>query len=158
MATDIFARIGDIKGESLDARHKDEIEVQSFSWGVMNSGAAGGSGGATAGKPTFQDLALVHRIDKASPALFRACATGQRFKDAAITHRKAGGAQAEYLVIRLNDVLVTSVAHGGDGQSNTETISVAFGKVDFEYRLQKPDGTLGTASSFKYDVKAGKVL
>ena len=28
MATDIFAKIGDIKGESRDAKHKDEIEVQ----------------------------------------------------------------------------------------------------------------------------------
>lgn len=158
MATDIFARIGDIKGESLDARHKDEIEIQSFSWGVMNNGAIGGTGGTSSGKPTFQDLALVHRIDKASPALFRACATGQRFKDAAITHRKAGGAQAEYLVIKLNDVLVTSVAHSGDGQSNTETISVGFGKVDFEYRTQKPDGSPGAASSFKYDLKTGKVF
>jgi type VI secretion system secreted protein Hcp len=38
MATDIFAKIGDIKGESTDAKHKDEIEVLSFSWGVANSG------------------------------------------------------------------------------------------------------------------------
>ena len=44
MASDIFAKIGDIKGESLDSKHKDEIEVLSFSWGVTNTGspAAGG--------------------------------------------------------------------------------------------------------------------
>ena len=36
MASDIFAKIGDIKGESADAKHKDEIEVLSFSWGVTN--------------------------------------------------------------------------------------------------------------------------
>ena len=40
MATDIFAKIGDIKGESLDAKHKDEIEVLSFSWGVTNTAAS----------------------------------------------------------------------------------------------------------------------
>ena len=34
MASDIFAKIGDIKGESLDDKHKDEIEVLSWSWGV----------------------------------------------------------------------------------------------------------------------------
>ena len=37
MPSDIFAKIGDIKGESLDAKHKDEIEVLSFSWGVTNT-------------------------------------------------------------------------------------------------------------------------
>jgi len=36
MASDIFAKIGDIKGESLDSKHKDEIEVLSFSWGLTN--------------------------------------------------------------------------------------------------------------------------
>ena len=47
MASDIFAKIGDIKGESLDSKHKDEIEVLSFSWGVTNTGAiaTGGGGG-----------------------------------------------------------------------------------------------------------------
>ncbi|KAF5407941.1 MAG: hypothetical protein Udaeo2_19210 [Candidatus Udaeobacter sp.] len=34
MASDIFAKLGDIKGESIDDKHKDEIEVLSFSWGV----------------------------------------------------------------------------------------------------------------------------
>ena len=39
MASDIFAKIGDIKGESLDDKHKDEIELLSWSWGVTNAGA-----------------------------------------------------------------------------------------------------------------------
>ena len=38
MAVSIFARIGTIKGESHDAKHKDEIEVLSWSWGVSKSG------------------------------------------------------------------------------------------------------------------------
>jgi type VI secretion system secreted protein Hcp len=45
MASDIFAKIGDIKGESLDSKHKDEIEVLSFSWGVTNSASIGSGGG-----------------------------------------------------------------------------------------------------------------
>ena len=32
MASDIFAKIGDIKGESLDSKHKGEVEVLSWSW------------------------------------------------------------------------------------------------------------------------------
>jgi type VI secretion system secreted protein Hcp len=76
MATDIFAKIGDIKGESVGAKHKDEIEVLSFSWGVANSGSTPSGGGGGAGKAAFQDLSFVHDIDKATPALFKACATG----------------------------------------------------------------------------------
>jgi type VI protein secretion system component Hcp len=45
MAADIFAKIGDIKGESLDSRHRDEIEVLSWSWGVSQSGSIAHGGG-----------------------------------------------------------------------------------------------------------------
>ena len=100
MATDIFARLGDIKGESLDAKHKDEIEVLSYSWGVTNAGSPSPGGGGGAGKPTFQDLAIVHNVDKASPKLLEACATGAHLKDATITHRKSGKGQQEFLIAR----------------------------------------------------------
>ena len=113
MASDIFAKIGDIKGESVDAKHKDEIEVLSFSWGVTNAANIGGGGGGGAGKATFQDLSIVHKIDKASPKLLKACATGTHLKEATITHRKAGKGQQEYLIVKMNDVIITGVAHGG---------------------------------------------
>ncbi len=158
MASDIFAKIGDIKGESLDDKHKDEIEVLSFSWGVANPGSAVTGSGAGAGKASFQDLSIVHRIDKASPLLMQACATGTHFKDATITHRKAGKGQQEYLIVTMNDVLVTSVTHSGtSGEPSSESVSLVFAKVDLEYRPQKPDGSLDAGVHFKYDLKASKI-
>jgi type VI secretion system secreted protein Hcp len=157
MASDIFAKIGDIKGESLDAKHKDEIEVLSFSWGVTNSGTMATGSGAGTGKATFQDLLIVHNIDKASPDLLRACATGAHLKDATITHRKAGKGQLEFLTVKMNDVIITGVTHGGaTGQPYSETVSLAFAKVDLEYKPQKPDGSLDAGVHFKYDLKANK--
>jgi type VI secretion system secreted protein Hcp len=158
MATDIFAKIGDIKGESADAKHKDEIEVLSFSWGVTNTGATGTGGGGGAGKATFQDLSIVHHIDKASPKLLEACATGTHLKDATITHRKAGKGQQEFLIVKMNDVMITGVIHSGTTtEPASETVSLAFAKVDFEYRPQKADGSLDAGIHFKYDLKANKV-
>jgi type VI secretion system secreted protein Hcp len=157
MGSDIFAKIGDIKGESLDAKHKDEIEILSFSWGVTNSGSTATGSGAETGKATFQDLIVVHNIDKASPDLLRACATGAHLKDATITHRKAGKGQQEFLVVKMNDVIITGVTHGGaTGQPYSETVSLAFAKVDLEYKPQKPDGSLDAGIHFKYDLKANK--
>ena len=157
MASDIFAKLGDIKGESLDSKHKDEIEVLSYSWGVSNAGSmAHGSGGGE-GKATFHDLAFVHKIDKASPILMQACATGAHLKEATITHRKAGKEQHEYLIVKMNDVIVTGVTHGGIGDGgHTENVSLAFAKVAVEYKPQKPDGSLDAGVIFKYDIKAQK--
>jgi type VI secretion system secreted protein Hcp len=156
MASDIFAKIGDIKGESLDDKHKDEIEVLSYSWGIINAGSIS-AGGVGAGKATFQDLSIVHHIDKASPLLLKACATGTHIKDATITHRKAGKGQHEYLIVKLNDVIITGVTHGGaSGQPYSESVTMAFAKVDLEYKPQKADGSLDAGIHFKYDLKANK--
>ena len=157
MASDIFAKIGDIKGESVDAKHKDEIEVLSLSWGVTNSGTIKTGGGGGASKASFQDLAFLHSIDKASPSLLRACATGAHIKEATITHRKAGKGQQEYLIIKMNDVIVTSVALSDTSSgASSENVSLAFAKVDLEYRPQNPNGSLDAGIHFKYDIKANK--
>jgi type VI secretion system secreted protein Hcp len=157
MASDIFAKIGDIKGESTDSKHKDEIEVHSFSWGVTNTASISAGSGAASGKATFQDLTIVHAIDKASPALLSACATGKHLKEAIITHRKAGKQQQEYLIVKMNDVIVTGVSHGGTaGQQYAESVSLAFAKVELEYKPQKADGSLDAGVHFKYDIKANK--
>ena len=92
----------------------------------------------------------MHGIDKATPELLKACATGLHIKDATITHRKAGKGQQEYLIIKLNDVTITAVSHAGsEDQPYAESVSLKFAKVDLEYKPQRPDGrsTQGCTSS-----------
>ena len=158
MASDIFAKIGDIKGESLDSKHKDEVEVLSWSWGVSQSGSIGGGGGGGAGKASFNDFAFTHHVDKASPILMKACATGQHIKDATITVRKAGKGQQEFLIIKMSDILITSVnpSVSGDAKFTAENVALQFAKVDLEYRPQKQDGSLDVGLHFKYDIKGNK--
>ena len=157
MASDIFAKIGDIKGESLDDKHKDEIEVLSWSWGVSNAGEMRGGSGGGEGKASLHDLSFTHNMDKASPVLLQACATGVHLKEATITHRKAGKGQQEFLIVKMSDVIITGVAHGdtSDG-GHAENVTLTFAKVDFQYKPQKPDGTLEAGIHFKYDIKGNK--
>ena len=158
MASDIFAKIGTIKGESTDVKHKGEIEVQSWSWGVTQ-GATVAHGGGAAGKASFHDFNFTHRIDKASPLLMKACATGAHLPEATITVRKAGTSPHEYLIIKMSDVIVTSVAMSvvGEEPTTAENVSLQAGKIDLEYRAQKADGSLEPGLHFKYDIKARKV-
>jgi type VI secretion system secreted protein Hcp len=159
MAMSIFARIGTIKGESRDARHTDEIDVLAWSWGVSHPAAAAGpgaGGGAGAGKASFRDLVFTHAVDRASPLLMRACATGERISDATITVRGAGDRPQDHLVVTMTDVVVTSVATsvGAGGDTGTEEVALSFAKVDLEYRPQRPDGALDDGIHFVYDVRA----
>jgi type VI secretion system secreted protein Hcp len=159
MASDIFAKIGDIKGESLDDKHKDEVEVLSWSWGVSKSRPVTGGGGSK-GKASFNDFNFTHHVDKASPVLLKACATGQHIKEATITVRKAGKGQQEFLIIKMSDILITSVnpssSGDGDGAATAENVALRCAKVDLEYKPQKADGSLDAGVHFKYDIKANK--
>jgi type VI secretion system secreted protein Hcp len=157
MATDTFIKIGDIKGESIDDKHKDEVEVLSWSWGVSQSGAVVTGGGGGAGKASFSDFSFLHRIDKASPLLQKACATGQHIAEATVTNRKAGKGQQEFLIIKMNDILITSVQPTmGNSDGGMEAVSLKVAKVGLEYKPQKSDGSLDAGVFFKYDIKGNK--
>ena len=158
MASDIFAKLGDIKGESLDDKHKGEIDVLSWSWGVTQTGSMAHGGGGGEGKAHFNDFNFTHHVDKASPVLLKACATGEHIKEATITVRKAGKGQQEFLIIKMTDILITGVAPSGagDGAATAEHIALQFAKVDLEYKPQKADGSLDAGLHFKYDIKGNK--
>ena len=159
MASDIHLKIGDIKGESTDEKHKDEIDVDNWSWGASNPGSMAYGGGGGTGKVSFHDLSFVHKVDKASPNLWKACSTGEHIKEATLTSSKQGKGQQDFLVIKVSDVLVTSVSvseANGSGSVPMETVTMQFAKVDLEYKPQKPDGSLDAGVKFKFDVKANK--
>jgi type VI secretion system secreted protein Hcp len=156
MAGSIFARIGTIKGESQDDKHRDEIEVSSWAWGVSQSGTLPESAGAGAGKASFQDFNFTHQVDRASPPLMKACATGEHLDDATITVRRVGSDQQEYLVVTMADIRVTSVSTSAGGDAAFEAVTLAFASVDLEYVPQKPDGSLDVGVHFTFDLKRNK--
>jgi hypothetical protein len=56
MAVDMFIKIDTVDGEAQDTKHKKEIDVLSWWWGMSNSGSADVGGGAGAGKVNVDDL------------------------------------------------------------------------------------------------------
>jgi type VI secretion system secreted protein Hcp len=157
-AVDYFLKIDSIDGESTDDKHKNEIDVQSWSWGENNSGTHAGGGGGGAGKVVMQDFHFVMKVNKATPKLVLACATGQHIKEATLVCRKAGGDQQEYMKIKFSDLLVSSFQTGGSQGDvvPVDQISMNFSKIEFEYKPQKADGSLDSAIKTGYDLKLNK--
>jgi len=158
---DYFLKIEGVDGESSDAKHKGEIDVESWSWGEAQTGAHSAGGGGGSGKVHMQDFHFVMKVNKASPKLMLACASGEHFKSATLTVRKAGKDQQEYLKIKLSDLLVSSYQTGGSAGSNvvpTDQISLNYSKIEFEYKEQKADGTLGAPVKAGWDVKSTKAV
>jgi type VI secretion system secreted protein Hcp len=153
VAVQYFLRVDGIPGESKDAAHKGEIDVLSFAWGLTNSGGAAPGGGAGAGKASFQDLHVVKPVDKASPKLFEACASGQHIKEVVLTGRRTGKKQLEFLSYKLSNVVITSYQIGGSApEAPTDQVSLNSGKIEMEYR---PAGA-EPAVRAGWDVAAGR--
>lgn len=160
-AVDYFLKIEGVDGESTDDKHKGEIDIESFSWGVSQLGSHGAGGGGGAGKASFQDLHFTTNVGKSSPKLMLACATGEHLKKAVLTVRKAGKEQQEYYKVTLSDCLVSSYqsggSSGGDPRPNDQ-FALNYAKIEFEYKPQKADGTLDSAVKAGYDVAANKKI
>ncbi len=140
-ASDYLLEIEGIKGESSDSKHRDAIEIESFSWGCTNSGSAAKSITFTLGK----------RIDKASPLLFLACAKGNHIPQATLTVRKsnAAGGKTDYYQVTLTDILISSYqssAHpptggtAGPPEVPADQISINFTKITYSYTRTDENG------------------
>lgn len=156
MAVDMFIKIDDMAGESRDKTYKDHVDVLAWSWGLSNSGNAQIGGGMGAGKANVQDLSFTKYLDKSSTNLHQACFKGSHFKEANLVVRKAGDKPLEYLKIKLEEVLVTSVSTGGSGGEDrlTENVTLNFAKISTEYYLQDAKGGGAKAGQYTLDIAA----
>ena len=148
-ANDMFLKLAGIKGESTDDKHKGEIDVLSWSWG-MSTGTAKVKKGTIAPK-CIQDLQLTKLVDTSTPQLIMNGVMGQPIKEGTLTMRKAGKEQQEYLVIKMTDILVSSYQTGGQNDDSplVDTVVLSFSTIEGEYRPQTKDGSLGSPVVFQ---------
>ena len=156
-----FLKLDGIEGESTNAAHKNEIDVESWSWGITQAGSSGFGGGGGSGKAAFQDMHFVARISKASPKLFLSCATGVHHKVATLSGRRTAGKgkTVEFLKYKLSDVQVTGVQHS-DSEAGTpmEQFSLQYSKLEMSYSPQATSGKLGAAVTANFNVLQNKKI
>jgi type VI secretion system secreted protein Hcp len=152
------AKHGDINGEALDQKHKNEIEVLGWSWGMQGKPSLGG--GSASGKATMRELRIVKKIDKASTALMSALRTNEVIKEATLTLRKIGTSKLEYFKIKIEDGRVMSLdVEAGDKDGRPalyERVSFSFNKISVEYTPQGGDGMPQGSTSFEDEWTADK--
>ncbi len=156
-----FLKLDGIEGESTNAAHKNEIDVESWSWGVTQAGSSGFGGGGGSGKAAFQDMHFVARISKASPKLFLSSATGVHHKVATLSGRRTAGKgkTVDFLKYKLSDVQVTGVQHS-DSEAGTpmEQFSLQYSKLEMSYSPQATSGKLGAAVTANFDLLQNKKI
>ena len=160
MAVDMFIDMGDkIKGESMDEKFKDKIDILAWSWGMSQSGSFHMGGGGGSGKADFQDLSFTKYVDAATHSLMLALAKGTHIPECKLFCRKAGEGQQQYILITMKKCIVTSVSTGGSGGEDrlTENVTLNFAEVVFDYFKQDEKGKTASAGEFGWNIEKNAV-
>ena len=162
-ADELFLKLEGVPGESRDARHKDEIDVLSYSQSLTGPFAQGAAGaGSTTGKTICGPVKVTKYLDRASPRLMRYAANGEHIPKATISFRKAGSKDGgDYYRVTLDDVVVTDVQQTGEGgtryaEAAREVVSLIGRRIEWALFAQSlTGGSAGKVASY-WDCVQGK--
>jgi type VI secretion system secreted protein Hcp len=160
MSNAIFLKLDGADGESTDAAHDKEINVDSFSWGVANTATMDAGAGVSAGKAMADYLTVSKIIDTSSPVMIQRCASGKVFSEGTLSIQRAGGEKVQALELKLTNIYVANYQisdSAGSGGLPAEQVVLAYDKVELKYTKQKEDGSADATVECGYDLKKNEV-
>jgi type VI secretion system secreted protein Hcp len=157
MAVDYFLKLDAIDGESQDDKHKNEIQIMSWSWGASQVSSVAGTGGSGAGKVDCSDFSIMTYFDKATPKLFKSIGLGTHIKTGTMTATKSGAEGKPYLKVDFKEMFVTSLQISGSSEVPTVSLSFSYNEIKIDYSTQNEQGNVTSTGAVTYNTKENKV-
>jgi type VI secretion system secreted protein Hcp len=146
-----------ITGESSIEGHLGEIQLTEWNFSAAYPPKTGSSIGVSGkGRPAVSDLSCTARISRATPSLFEYSVSGRAIKSAKLTASKRGTSRGDFLVIDLEDVVITSYQARGssDGEAPWETFTLAFVRITIHHhRRRRGEATSSVRKSWERGTK-----
>lgn len=159
MAISLFLHIDGIDGEAQvsDPPYRNNIEVQSWTWGATGIGSVI-PGPAAPGRASVQSLTCTKWVDRATPKIYESLLEGKRIAQCVLSCVKQIGPGAtakfdRFLILTMGDCMISNVVTGSKtGEDRmTESVTIHFGRVQIDYFYRDPAGQL-TPVTFKWDL------
>lgn len=146
---DMFLKVDTVTGDATDSKHRNEINVDSFSWSESRS--------IGAPRPTMDGFVVTMPASSASPKLFLYGAGNTRIPRVALSVKMKGGTE-DFLKWILTDAQVISwkTVANTHGDGAVDQITFGFAKIETEIRQVLPDGSLGPAAKAGWDQRTNK--
>jgi type VI secretion system secreted protein Hcp len=158
MAVDYFLKLDQVDGESADDKHKNEIQIMSWSWGASNVSSVAGTGGSGAGKVDLSDFSIMTYFDKATPKFFKSACLGTHIKTGSMTAVKAGAEGKPYLKVDFQEMFVTSLQISASSEIPTVSVSFSYNQIKIDYSTQNEQGNVTSTGAQGWDVKGNKAV
>lgn len=149
-----YLHIDDIPGESQRVDHEDEIDIHDIVWRIESTSDTT----RTRRRSVVKPLIVSKKVDKSSPYLALASLQGRNLGRVVLTVRKdSGEAHLDYLVITMENVLVTSYEVNSENSEENpdEKVGLTFDKITYKYTQQADDHSAGDEHEIEYDIAAG---
>ena len=131
-----YLKIGDIKGESTDASHKEWIDLESVSQGLSRP-TGGVNTSRNKGSVQCGDVMCAKKMDASTPKLIQACCDGTNYPEVLIDicASQGAGKRVPFFQWKLTNVRVSSYSVGGSANDSDlyENISMNYEKIDWVY-------------------------
>lgn len=158
-----YIKFDGIDGEATEPTHKGWSDVTYFLVDMSNAASAASAGGGRAtGKVNFGDLIISKNLDKASPKLMEALATGKNIPkvELHVVNKMGEGKPITYYRYELKDVTISSYQISGDAYDTTmppnEQISMSYAGISVFYVEMDKNGKPKGEIPFKWDIKERK--
>lgn len=159
MASNIYVKIDEIKGESTVEKYKDQIEALNFSYSCYQPVSEARSGSIhTTGRANHGTFNFSKYTDIASADICATMWQGKTLPSAVVTVVTNNGDEViEYLVITLSNIVISNFSlHGGGNSVSSEEVSLSFSKIKVEYRNQGEDGSTPGNKPAEWDLATEK--
>jgi type VI secretion system secreted protein Hcp len=157
MAVDYFLKLDGIQGESQDEKHKNEIQVLSWSWGAANVSSVAGTGGSGAGKVDMSDVSMMLNFDKSTPKFFKSVCAGTHIASGTLSAIKAGGNGKPYLKVDFKELFVTGLQMSAAGEVPAVSLSFSYDEIKIDYSAQDEKGNLASVGPVTMNIKQNKL-
>ncbi|HTW79794.1 MAG TPA: type VI secretion system tube protein Hcp [Terracidiphilus sp.] len=157
MAVDYFLKLDGIQGESQDEKHKNEIQVLSWSWGAANVSSVSGTGGSGAGKVDMSDVSMMLNFDKSTPKFFKSICAGTHIASGELSAIKAGGNGKAYLKVDFKEIFVTGLQMSAAGEVPAVSLSFTYDEIKIDYSAQDEKGNLASVGPVTMNTKQNKL-
>lgn len=131
-----YLKIGDIKGESTDKKHKEWIDLTSVSQGLSRP-TGGVNTSRNKGSVQCGDVNCTKKMDASTPKLIQACCDGTNYPEVLIDicASQGAGERVPFFSWKLTNVRVTSYSLGGSADDSDlfESLSLNYEKIDWVY-------------------------
>ncbi|MGB6690040.1 MAG: type VI secretion system tube protein Hcp [Terracidiphilus sp.] len=153
MAVDYFLTLDGIQGESEDEKHKNDIQILSWSWGGSQTSSVAGTGGSGAGKVSLSDFSVMTYFDKSTPKFFKSICAGTHIKTGEMNAIKSGSDGKPYLKVDFKELFVTSLQISGSSEIPSVSISFSYNEIKIDYSTQNEQGNVTSTGPVTMNTK-----